>query len=50
LLIAKLIRLKMAEEMKNVDKDPDKASKQIERIEKVYLLRLRTNVFTEVRL
>lgn len=50
LLIAKLMRIKMAEEFKKVDKDPDKASKQIEKIEKAYLLGLRANVFIEVRL
>jgi maltodextrin utilization protein YvdJ len=50
LLIGKLLRIRMAEQLKNVDKDADKASKQIEKIEKAYLLGLRGNIFIEVRL
>lgn len=50
LLIAKLIRIRMAEQLKNLDKDPDKSSKQIEKAEKQYLSGLRANVFIEVRL
>jgi hypothetical protein len=50
MLIGKLIRMRMSEQLRNVDKDPDKASKQIEKIEKTYLLGLRANVFIEVRL
>jgi len=50
LLIGKLIRIRKADELKKVDKDPDKSNKQIEKIEKTYLLGLRANVFIEVRL
>jgi hypothetical protein len=50
LLIARLIRIRMAEQLKNLDKDLDKASKQIEKVEKQYLSGLRANVFIEVRL
>jgi parvulin-like peptidyl-prolyl isomerase len=50
LLIGKLIRIKKSDELKKVDKEPDKANKQIEKIEKAYLLGLRANVFIEVRL
>lgn len=50
LLIGKLLRIRMSEQIKKVDADSDKASKQIEKIEKAYLLGLRGNVFIEVRL
>lgn len=50
LLIGKLLRIKMSEQLKKVDTDSDKAVKQIEKIEKSYLLGLRGNVFIEVRL
>jgi len=50
LLVGKLLRIRMAEPLSKVDKDSDKASKQIEKIEKAYLLGLRGNVFVEVRL
>jgi peptidyl-prolyl cis-trans isomerase SurA len=50
LLVGKLLRMRMSEQLKNVDKDQEKASKQIEKIEKTYLLGLRANVFIEVRL
>jgi peptidyl-prolyl cis-trans isomerase SurA len=50
MLIGKLLRIRMYEQLKGVDKDPDKASPQIEKIEKAYLLGLRANVFIEVRL
>lgn len=50
LLIGKLIRIRMAEQLKNLDKDPEKSSKQVEKAEKQYLSGLRANVFIEVRL
>lgn len=50
LLVAKLIRIRMAEEMKKVEKDSAKANQQLEKIEKAYLQGLRANVFIEVRL
>ena len=50
LLIGKLLRIRMSEQLKKVDTDSEKASKQIEKIEKAYLLGLRGNVFIEVRL
>lgn len=50
LLLGKLIRIRMAEQLKNLDKDPEKSSKQLERAEKQYLSGLRANVFIEVRL
>ena len=50
LLIGKLLRIRMSEQLSKVDKDSEKASKQIEKIEKAYLLGLRGNVFIEVRL
>lgn len=50
LLVAKLMRIKMAEQLKNVDKDPEKSAKQMEKLEKAYLQSLRANVFLEVRL
>ncbi len=50
LLIGKLLRIRMSEQLTKVDMDSDKASKQIEKIEKAYLLGLRGNVFVEVRL
>jgi peptidyl-prolyl cis-trans isomerase SurA len=50
LLVGKLLRMRMSEQLKNVDTDSEKASRQIEKIEKAYLLGLRANVFIEVRL
>jgi len=50
LLVAKLMRIRMAEQFQKLDKDPDKSSKQLGQIEKAYLLGLRANVFIEVRL
>lgn len=49
LLVGKLIRIRMRDQLSKVDKDPDKASKQIEKIEKAYLQGLRANIFIEVR-
>lgn len=50
LLVGKLIRIRMFEQLKNLDKDPEKSSKQLERAEKQYLAGLRANIFIEVRL
>lgn len=50
LLLGKLIRIRMFEQLKNLDKDPEKSSKQLEKAEKQYLSGLRANVFIEVRL
>jgi len=50
ILVAKLMRLRMSEKFRELDKDPEKASKQLERIEKQYLASLRANVYIEVRL
>ncbi len=49
LLVGKLIRIRMHEQLSKIDKDSEKSSKQIEMIEKAYLQGLRANVFIEVR-
>ncbi len=50
LLTAKLVRIRMAEKLRNLDKDPDKAVKQVDAVERAFLLGLRADVYIEVRL
>ncbi|MBK9265349.1 MAG: SurA N-terminal domain-containing protein [Polyangiaceae bacterium] len=50
LLVGKLMRIRMSDKFQSLDKDPEKASKQLEKMEKSYLSSLRANVYVEVRL
>lgn len=50
LLVGKLMRIRMSDKFQSLDKDPEKASKQLEKMEKAYLSSLRANVYIEVRL